>query len=121
MKLIRQESESGALLEWLGERTDVGKCTSALSIVEVIRACRRIDDRLALEGRRTLSNLDLIPIGSHIVEDAAMVGQPDLRGLDAIHLSSALSVRSAVSTFVTYDERLKRAAEAEGLVVSAPH
>jgi predicted nucleic acid-binding protein len=46
-----------------------------------------------------------------------------LRGFDAIHLASALTIGSAVSDdflFACYDERLRQAAQAEGLNTMPP-
>lgn len=41
-----------------------------------------------------------------------------LRGLDAIHLASALTVRSAEPVVLTFDLRLAQAARKEGLAVA---
>jgi len=41
-----------------------------------------------------------------------------LRGMDAIHLASALTVAAARPVVVTWDAELRRAARAEGLAVS---
>jgi predicted nucleic acid-binding protein len=40
--------------------------------------------------------------------------------LDAVHLAAALSIGPDLGVFISYDSRLSAAAEAEGLVVSAP-
>ena len=71
-------------------------------------------------ARHLLSSLDLIPITTSIVEQASLVGSPNLRSLDAIHLASALMLGPDLQTLVAYDQRLKDAAEAEGLAVAAP-
>jgi len=47
-----------------------------------------------------------------------VIANHNLRGFDAIHLASALAVGSAIADdflFACYDERLRRAAQAEGL------
>ena len=41
-----------------------------------------------------------------------------LRGMDAIHLASALTIAAARPLVVTWDAELRRAAHAEGLAVS---
>jgi uncharacterized protein len=41
-----------------------------------------------------------------------------LRGMDAIHLASALSFARAHPVVVTWDRALRRAAQAEGLAIS---
>jgi hypothetical protein len=43
-----------------------------------------------------------------------------LRSLDAIHLATALLIRDDVETVLTYDARLRDAAEAHGLPTAAP-
>ena len=42
-----------------------------------------------------------------------------LRGMDAVHLASALSFAAAGPVVVTWDAALRRAASAEGLATSA--
>lgn len=52
-----------------------------------------------------------------------VIASYSLRGFDAIHLSSALTIGSAVSEdfyFGCYDERLSQAARAEGLRTLSP-
>ena len=52
---------------------------------------------------------------------AAGYASPDLCSLDAIHLATAQAVFGELLTaFVTYDRRLRCAAEALGLPVAAP-
>ena len=120
VKLIFDEPESAALERWLGERTALPKISSELSIVEVLRVCRRYDEDAVAEGRRLVGGLDLLPMTGSLVEEAATVGPRALRSLDALHLASALSIRDGLVAFVTYDDRLGTAAEAEGLEVTAP-
>ena len=43
-----------------------------------------------------------------------------LRTLDAIHLAAAVSLRSSLSAFVTYDKRLAAVAQEVGLPVQSP-
>jgi predicted nucleic acid-binding protein len=118
-KLIVEESESRSLREFLAERS--GKVSSALARVEVERALLRTQ---SLERRRHLSaailgQVNLLAISGAILSQAGMVGAPDLRSLDAIHLATALSVPD-LQGMVVYDRRLARAAEAAGLRVWAP-
>jgi hypothetical protein len=67
-----------------------------------------------------VSQLDLIPLSSSLIEEAADAGDPTLRSVDAIHLVSALSIREALSAFVAYDHRLIGAAQAAGLTAESP-
>lgn len=67
-----------------------------------------------------LAELDLIPITSDLVERATEIGELALPTLDAIHLVSALLIRSELSAFVAYDHRLYAAASAQGLAPLRP-
>ena len=52
-----------------------------------------------------------------------LIQRHPLRGFDAVHLASALDLRTEIRediTFVTADDRLLRAAQAEGLTVINP-
>lgn len=58
---------------------------------------------------------DVVELGGELAE------RYPLRGFDAIHLASALLLKSrtrSTVSFSCFDERLKKAAQAEGLVVS---
>lgn len=47
--------------------------------------------------------------------------EPDaLRSLDAIHLAAALSIGPDLAVLITYDERLRDAALAQGMLVESP-
>jgi uncharacterized protein len=65
-------------------------------------------------ARASLSQLDLIPINGALIDEAADVGEPRLRTLDAIHLASAGSIRGDLTAFVAYHNRLVATAEAAG-------
>ena len=88
--------------------------SSELARIEVIRACRRIDPSTDPAARALLSQLDLIPLSSAVIDDAADLAAPLLRSIDALHLASALSIRSDLTAFVAYDRRLCAAAAAAG-------
>jgi len=72
------------------------------------------------QARALLAELDLIPVGRGAVDEAAEVGESNLRSLDAIHLASALSIRTDLSAFVAYDHRLADAASSAGLECLGP-
>ena len=120
LKLLIEEPESAALATWLAERSDDPPVSSELARLEVVRAARRLDPNIATSARSLISQLDLIPTDSVLINEAADAGKPLLRSLDAIHLASALSIRADLTAFVAYDDRLVSAAEAEGLHVSRP-
>gem|GEM_PF-2109913 len=88
--------------------------------VEVPRACRRVNAEALPEARNLLAELDLIPLTSDVIDEAADVGEVSLRSLGAIHLASALWLRADLSAFIAYDHRLGDAASAAGLDLVAP-
>ena len=67
------------------------------------------------ERRRDLAHVDLDPGVASLGADLAMVHR--LSGADAVHLASALRLGPEV-VFACWDERLRLAATAEGLVLS---
>jgi predicted nucleic acid-binding protein len=120
LKLLFEESESEALEQWVSERPDTARVSSEVVRAEVVRAARRLDASAAPAARTLVSQLDLVPLDTRLVEEAAEVGEPELRTLDAIHLASALSLRDELTEFVAYDLRLAGAAEASGLRTVRP-
>jgi predicted nucleic acid-binding protein len=94
--------------------------SSALTPVEVLRGCRRIDESLLPAARRLLRGIDLVPIDAAIMDAAAELPTRVLRSLDALHLASALSLDPDLETFVAYDAWLVAAAGAAGLAVARP-
>lgn len=120
VKLVFEEAESDALAQWLADRQVMPKFSSELATIELVRTCRRRDADAVLSARQVLAGLDLIPLTADLVESASSIGPPQLRSLDAIHLSSALLISEDVTAFVAYDVSLKTAALAAGLEVAAP-
>jgi len=115
LKLLFEESESAALAQWISEQTGTPMVTSELAKVEVVRAARRLDADVVPAARVLMSQLDLIPLSSGLLDEAADVGEPLLRTLDAIHLAGALSIQADLTAFVAYDLRLVAAAKAAGI------
>jgi predicted nucleic acid-binding protein len=120
VKLLFQEHESEALSSWLSARADVPKLTSQVSVVEVVRVCRRVDADIEPSARRLLAGLDLVPISTAVVEWASHVGSTSLRSLDAIQLATALTLAADLLAVIAYDRRLLEAAESERLPVASP-
>jgi predicted nucleic acid-binding protein len=120
MKLVRAESETEALQEWLALRPEQPVVTSELGRVEVLRAARRIGGRVLAEASLVVGDLDLVPLDRAVQDLACEIGQPLLRTLDALHLASALLLSEQLTAFVAYDQRLTSAARAAGLVVVVP-
>ena len=120
LKLLFEETESVALARWLSARADTPIVSSELAKAEVIRAARRLDADVVPAARALVSQLDLIPLAGGLIDEAADAGEPVLRTLDAIHLMSALSIRTDLTGFVAYDNRLITAARSAGIEPTQP-
>jgi len=120
MKLVRQESETDALRDWLISQSELPVVTSELGRVEVLRAARRAGSQALTEARAVIGDVDLVPLDRGVQDLACEIGDPRLRTLDALHLASALLLRDAVTAFVAYDARLATAARAAGLPTTSP-
>ena len=98
IKLIRIELNSENLRTWLGgpRSSDLAWASSALVLIEVPRALRRIlpgstlPDCSSILGRFTLRNVD-----EEILVQAGAYAEPTLRSLDAIHLATAMVLAPA--------------------------
>lgn len=120
LKLLFEEDESDTLRRWLTAHASVAVVSSELARVEVSRVCRRIDSGRINAARALLAGLDLIPMTSDVINEAAEMGSTMLRSLDAIHLSTALSIREDLTALVAYDRRLSDAATAAGIETVRP-
>jgi uncharacterized protein len=118
VKLPLREAELEALLAELAGWD--GYVSSALLGVEAIRACERYKGNYVTEARAFLEGVALLPLDDAVLDEAASIDPAELRSLDALHLATALSIRSEIGAFVTYDERLGAAAVDHGLAVSQP-
>jgi predicted nucleic acid-binding protein len=115
LKLLFEEPESAALALWISEQAGRPMVSSELVKVEVVRAARRLDADVVSAARMLISQLDLIPLSSGLLNEASDVDEPLLRTLDAVHLASALSIQADLADFVAYDNRLVAAAKAAGI------
>jgi hypothetical protein len=133
MRLVRTDDRSAAMSRFIDEHAGTRWFASELAKAEIARAVRRVnyDDKGRLVSRDRLDEelrhaqslceyLDLVPVSTRVLSDAAALEQPFLRTLDAIHLATATAIRTGLSAFVTYDKRLAAAAEDAGLPVAAP-
>ena len=113
VKLIRREEESDALGDWLDERIDVPWITSTLTEVELVRAIRAVAPEGLPAVPSVLARLDRFEVDPVVRSTAAAYAEPGLRTLDAIHLATAQTAAAVapLTAFVTYDSRLKEAAE----------
>ncbi|MDQ3054623.1 MAG: PIN domain-containing protein [Actinomycetota bacterium] len=101
-------------------RTGPGMISSALARIEVIRAVRRKGPVEEKSARLLMASVDSVDITDQIINEAGRIGRLQLRSLDAIHLATALELRSALTGFVAYDRRLLDAAAALGLRPMSP-
>lgn len=119
VKRVRLESESEALRHWLTEQDDLVGVSSTLVRVEVVRAVAADGDAVVKRARQLFAELSQVQMTYGLLDAAANLPVPS-RSLDAIHLASALRLRSALQVFVAYDKRLLGAAEQLGLPTAAP-
>ncbi|GAA5126340.1 type II toxin-antitoxin system VapC family toxin [Pseudonocardia adelaidensis] len=121
LKLVEDdEAEGPALRAHLEGKAGVGLVSSALLAVEARRGVLRIRPEGLSKVDLILSEVAQVSISDAVIESASRLPDPLLRSLDAIHLATALLIRDDVETVLTYDLRLRRAAEAHGLPVAAP-
>jgi predicted nucleic acid-binding protein len=118
VKLPLREAENGALLRELVEWE--GFVSSSLLGVESLRACARYGANYERAAREWMEGLALLPIDDGVLDIAAELEPAGLRSLDALHLATAISLGDEVGAFFTYDNRLGRAAEENGLAVVRP-
>ena len=120
VKLIIEESETKALVTALDRWPD--RVSSALARVEVHRALRRRGQPKVAHAKAEaiLDSLVLIRMDDMALSRAAAFTNPDIRSLDAIHLAAAQSIGDDPDALITYDARLARLAEHEGLTVLHP-
>jgi len=118
VKLVLTEPESSVLAGVV--RTGPGMISSALARIEVIRAVRGKGPVEEKSARLLMASVDSVDITDQIINEAGRIGRLQLRSLDAIHLATALELRSALTGFVAYDRRLLDAAATLGLRPMSP-
>jgi predicted nucleic acid-binding protein len=118
VKLAIVEDESEALQDALDGWPR--RVASRLAVVEVLRTVRRRDAAREALAHEVLRRVDLIVMSDRILMSAAMLDPVALRSLDAVHLATALRVRSSLGAFVSYDARQLEAAQALGLPTASP-
>jgi uncharacterized protein len=118
VKLVVAEPQSAALRRYLRRRRPL--VSSGLARAEVGRALLPLGEQVVRHGQEVLGRLELIRISDRILATAAALLPTELRTLDAIHLATAQQLGSDLARVVTYDERLRAAAQAVGCRVAAP-
>jgi uncharacterized protein len=123
IKLFKDEVESDALQEWLVRQSPARQITSHLTRTELRRGLHAIE---AIETTRQRADQWLrrcarIALAAQVCDRAGdLAPSSRLRSLDALHVAAALSLAPAVTHFVTYDKRLREAAEDNGLTTVSP-
>jgi predicted nucleic acid-binding protein len=118
VKLILIEPGSDAMVRWYVEAERV--LSSRIGVIETLRAVARGGTNVDAEHRASiLASLEVFEVDAEVAKDAATIGPPALRTLDAIHLATARSI-PGLDAFVTYDDRLADAARDLGLPVVSP-
>jgi len=125
-KLILAEKESEALSKKV--RGEV--FSSALAKLEVSRTIDRVAAENSLpdfqevaqnKAHSQFNGINFVELDSTVLGLASSFqGLPYLGSLEAIHLASALLIKREISTFITYEKQLARAAELMGFEVAAP-
>ena len=120
VKLVHAEAESQALRDWLDERVETGWTSSVLLEIESSRALARYAPEAVTRLHLVLDLIELVELDAGIRILAQTVRPVTVRSLDAIHLATALRIRSRLTSFITYDKRLADAAQEAGLTVGMP-
>jgi uncharacterized protein len=118
LKLVKPEPETAAFEAFVDGRADF--VASALLAVEARRGALRRAPRSLPRVDLLLRDVELVAMSPAIVESASRLPDPLLRSLDAIHLATAILLRSDLELFVTYDSRLADAAAAYGIPTADP-
>ena len=120
IKLLAEEAHSKVLAEFYDTNPDAEWVSSALLRIELARAVMRAKPALLPDARELLLAFSYIAIDDDVVEGA--MNEPDrgLRSLDAIHLATARILGADLDAFITYDDRLGRAAQDAGITVVSP-
>jgi uncharacterized protein len=79
-----------------------------------VRACA------ARRGHEVLARLELIRVTDRVLLAAGTLLPAELRSLDAVHLATAQQLGSDLARVVTYDERMRAAAQAVGCPIAPP-
>jgi uncharacterized protein len=112
------EPESSALARFVPR--DATLVSSALALVEVTRTIRVAGLEDEIEGglESLLDEVVLLDVDREILRRAASLASTSLRSLDAVHLSTAVTLEP--EAMLVYDRGLRAAARSIGLRVESP-
>jgi predicted nucleic acid-binding protein len=117
-KLVAEEKESAALRRHLA---GAPLRTSALLLqTEALRAAARLSPQHLALAQQQLRGIAYLHMDRPLYSFAGALTPPELRSLDALHIAAALTLSQDLAEFVTYDERMVRAASVHGLPVVSP-
>lgn len=119
VKLVLPEAESEALEAWQATM-EARFITSDLTRTELMRAVRRTNPKLMTDATEFMVKVAFIPLDYSVYDEAGVIPPPELRSLDAIHLTAARLAGRQLDGILTYDERLAEAAQAFGIRVFSP-
>ncbi len=118
-KLVLNEPESADLHRFI-EESPGQAVSSVISDVELVRAVLRRDPSLLDLALEVLAQVVLLPTMDSISLRAAYLAPATLGSLDALHLATALEIRTDLKLVVSYDNRLLAAATEAGFDVFSP-
>jgi predicted nucleic acid-binding protein len=118
LKLVHPEPETMPLRTWLARHQE-DLVSSAPIRAESRRALLRNDPAGLINLPRVLAFVAQIPMTEEVLDRAAMLPDPVLRTLEAIHLASAQTI-PGVKMMLAHDSRLAKAARNAGLTVATP-
>jgi uncharacterized protein len=116
VKLVRQEPESGALLEWLADREI---CSSDLLRTEARRAVAGEPEPARRLTEALLGSITLIRLTPEVFDQAGRLAGT-LRSLDAIHIAAATQLGGDLGGLATYDQRMTAAVGRLGILAVSP-
>jgi uncharacterized protein len=121
VKLVQREAESNALRQYLRRYRHDERVASDLARVEVIRSVLGGGPAAVAHARRQLARVYLVPVGRDVLDRAATLAPTSLvRGLEAIHLSTAQLLGAELRSVLTYDIRMAQVAASIGMTVETP-
>jgi predicted nucleic acid-binding protein len=117
--LVVAEDETAPFRRWLDE-SDRTPVSCDLARTELMRVVRRAAPSRLVAARAVLDSIILTTVDTSTFEAAGRLEPAKLRSLDALHVAAALELGDDLESIVTYDERLKAAAQHQGIRVTAP-
>jgi uncharacterized protein len=118
VKLCWREQESDALRAHLDGRPLI---SSVVLHIEAVRAALRRSHSDVAIARQRLRRVSRLDIAGATISLASTMLPPEVRSLDAIHLAAARLLDVDLDEVVTYDDRMRQAAIAQGLTVCSPN